>query len=107
MIDLRQRPAFLEEALHAVPERGEVLRGAGAHNVAFGAQHQRRGQIFLDRDRPAAVIERPIDDREPAAADLAINAVVQQLIPGGQGLVGDAHRRSRSKFRSARTCVWD
>src|SRR6266496_180852 len=76
------RPAFLEEAFHAVTERGQVLGGAGAHDIAFGPQDQRRGQIFLDCDRPAAVVERPVDDRKPAAADLAIDAVVQQLVAG-------------------------
>ena len=39
----------------------------------------------------AAVVEGAIDDRKAAAADLAIDPVVEQLIPGRKGLVGDAH----------------
>ena len=91
VIDLGERAAFLEEALHAVAERRQVLGRARAHDVAFGAQHQRRRQVFLDRDRPAVLVERAIDDRKAAAADLPVDPVVQQLVAAGEGLVGDGH----------------
>ena len=39
----------------------------------------------------AGLVERAIDDREAAAADLAIDPVVQQLVAAGEGLVGDGH----------------
>ena len=94
MVDLGERAAFLEKALHPVAERGEVLDRARAHDVALGAQHQRRRQVFLDRDRGAGLVERAIDDRKAAAADLPVDPVVQQLVSAGQGLVGDGHRRS-------------
>ena len=91
MIDLGECTPLLEETLHPVTERGKVLRRARAYDVAFGPQHQRRGQIFLDRHRAAAVVEGAIDDRKPAAADLAIDPVIEQLITGRKSLVGDAH----------------
>ena len=93
MVDLGERAAFLEEALHPVAERREVLGRARAHDVALGAQHQRRRQVFLDRDRRAGLVERAVDDRKAAAADLPVDPVVQQLVAAGEGLVGDGHRR--------------
>ena len=95
MIDLGERAAFLEKALHAVAERREVLGRARAHDVALGAQHQRRRQVFLDRDRRARLVERAVDDRKAAAADLPVDPVVQQLVAAGKGLVGDGHRGNR------------
>ena len=91
MVDLGERTPFFEEALHAISERREILGGARSHDVAFGPQHQRRWQVLLDRDRSAAIVEGAIDDREPTAADLTIDAVVQELVAGRQGLVGGAH----------------
>ena len=78
VVDLGERAAFLEEALHPVAERREVLGRARADDVALGAQHQRRRQVLLDGDRTAGLVERAIDDRKAAAADLAIDPVVQQ-----------------------------
>src|SRR6185437_14816224 len=46
---------------------------------------------FLDRNRLAGLVERPIDDREPAAADLPIDAVVEERVAAGQRLVGGGH----------------
>jgi len=103
VVDLGERPAFLEEALHAVAERRQVLGRGRAHDVALGAQNQRRRQVFLDRDRLARVVEGPIDDREAAAADLPVDPVVQQLVAAGQGLIGDGHgSRSLDPANAAR-----
>ena len=93
VVDLRERAAFLEEALHAVAERRQVLGRRGAHDVALGAQHQRGRQVLLDRDRRAGLVERAVDDRKAAAADLPVDPVVQQLVAAGKGLVGDGHGR--------------
>ena len=93
MVDLGERAPFLEKALHPVAERGEVLDRACADDVALGAQHQRRRQVLLDRDRGAGLVERAIDDRKAAAADLPVDPVVQQLVSADEGLVGDGHDR--------------
>ena len=92
VVDLGERAAFLEEALHPVPERREVLGRTRAHDVALGAQHQRRRQVFLDGDRRAGLVERAIDDRKAAAADLPVDPVVQQLVAPDEGLIGDGHQ---------------
>jgi hypothetical protein len=76
---------------HPVPERRHVLGGGRAHDVAVGAQHERRRQVFLDGDRHACLVERAIDDGKAAAADLPVDPVIQQLIPAGKGLVSDGH----------------
>ena len=104
VIDLRERAAFLEEALHAVPERRHVLGRRRAHDVAVGAQHERRRQVFLDRDRHAGFVERAVDDRETAAADLPVDPVVQQLIPAGEGLIGDGHGRNGWRLSAELAC---
>ena len=83
VVDLGERAALLEEALHPVPERRQVLGRARADDVALGAQHQRRRQVFLDGDRRAVLVERAIDDREAAAADLPVDPVVEQLVAAG------------------------
>jgi len=77
MIDVRQRPPFLEEALHPVAERRHVLHRARADDVAFRAQHQRRGQVLLDGDHIALLIVGAIDNGEPASTDLLVDPVVQ------------------------------
>ena len=91
MVDLGERAAFLEKAFHSISERGQVFRRTCAHDVAFGAQHQRCRQVFLDRHRGAGVVECAINDREATTADLAIDSIVEQLVTGGKCLIGDAH----------------
>ncbi len=91
--DLRERAAFLEEALHSVTKRRHVLGGRCADDVAFRSKHERRRQVFLDRDGHARLVECPIDDRESAATDLPIDPIVEELIPAGEGLIGDGHGR--------------
>src|SRR5665213_2020885 len=91
MVDLGERAALLEETLHPVAERREILGGARAHDVALGAQHQRRRQVFLDGHRRAGLVERTVDDRKPTAADLPVDPVVEQLVAGRKCLVGDGH----------------
>jgi hypothetical protein len=80
---LASAAAFLEEALHAVAERRQVLGRARADDVAFRAQHERRREVLLDRDRAAFLVEGSIDDREAAAADLPVDAVVEELVAAG------------------------
>jgi hypothetical protein len=102
VVDLGERAAFLEEALHPIAERRQVLGGGRANDIALGTQHERRRQVFLDGDRCARIVESAIDDRKAAAADLAINPVIEQLVSGGECLVGDAHWACREALRLAR-----
>ena len=102
MVDLGERPALLEEALHAVAERRQVLGRARADDVALGAQHERRRQVFLDGDRRAVLVEGAVDDREAAAADLPVDPVVQQLVAADERLVGDGHGRSSGEVEWGR-----
>ena len=51
------------------------------------------GRYSLIATGTPGLVERAIDDRESAAADLPVDPIVQQLIPAGEGLVGDGHGR--------------
>ena len=85
---MRQRTAFLEKALHAMPECAQMLVGDDGHDLAVVAQRQRVGQVFLDCHRRAILVVGQIDDGEASQRQLPLDAVEVQLETGGKGLVG-------------------
>jgi len=98
MVDARQRPPLLEKALHAVTEDIVVFSRTGLHDDrAFGTQHQRARQVFLDRHRLVFVVARQIHHAEAATTNLAHNGVFVQPITVGQRLVG-LSRHSRTSI---------
>ena len=50
------------------------------------------GRYSLIATGCAGLVERAVDDREAAAADLAIDAVIQERVTAGECLVVDGHR---------------
>jgi hypothetical protein len=85
MREPRQRPALLEEALHAVAEGWQVLVGNDRRRLRPRAQGQRVGQVFLDRDTLPLAVGSHIDDRKPAQGQLFLDAVFIELKPAGRG----------------------
>ena len=86
--ELRERAPLLEEALHAVAERREVLVGDRGQHVALATQRERAWQILLDGDRLVAVVVREVDDREAARRQHFRDAIGLELVALGQRQVG-------------------
>lgn len=96
MHQLGERAAFLEEALHAVAEGEAVLLADLRFGLAFLAQGERVGQVFLDRHGHAMRVAREIDDREAAQRQLPLDAVLVELKPRWQRAVGFETASSRA-----------
>ena len=80
MTQLGQSPAFLEETLEAVPERGLMFDHVHIDTGAIGAQGNAAGQIFLDGHRATRLVGGQIDDAEAAGTQHFIDAVVLQFV---------------------------
>jgi len=96
MHELGERAPLLEEALHAVAEGEPMLVGDLWLGLAFLAQRERVGQVFLDRHRGVVGVEGEIDDRETAQRQLPLDAVLIELKALWQRAVGlRRHLRGR------------
>jgi hypothetical protein len=82
VLDHRERPALLEEALEAVPEH-RLRRLVGDDDLGpLGPERQRRGQVLLDRELGARLVAREVDDAEPARGQRLLDPVTVQRVAG-------------------------
>jgi hypothetical protein len=79
MLELREEARFLHEAPAPGFERLLVLHRAQHDRVLVLAERELRGQVFLERDVTVQrVIEREVDDREPALAEDAFDLELEK-----------------------------